>query len=155
MGSVKDEIRTALESLNISSVCFRELPDSEGEEVYRRALRHFVPEGKPRWWWEHFKSGISVDFPSGDGWRHIPEFVPNACEHVLFIVEDDSLPFYPVYDATPFAITEVIGECYGFEYYLVERNFQWLLCENHHNRMIGLGKVVEDRMRRVCGLQNG
>jgi hypothetical protein len=74
--------------------------------------------------------------------------VPDASEHVWFIVEDDSLPFYPVYDAIPRAISAVIGECYGFEYYIVQRDLEWLLCENHHNRMIGVGKNVEERFRR-------
>jgi hypothetical protein len=148
MPSVKNEIRAAVEKLHLLPDSFRELPDSEGEGVYRGALRHFVREGEPRWWWEHFSSSASLDFAAGDGWQHIPELVPDASEHVWFIVEDDSLPFYPVYDAIPRAISAVIGECYGFEYYIVQRDLEWLLCENHHNRMIGVGKNVEERFRR-------
>ena len=79
--------------------------------------------------------------------QHITEFVPDANEQVWFIVEDDSLPFYPVYDTTSAAIRAVIAECYGFEYYIVQREFEWLLCETHHNRMIGVGRVVEERLR--------
>jgi len=147
MSSVKDEIHAAVEKLGLSAQIFRELPDSEGESVYRIALRHFVPVGEPRWWWEHFTSAASVDFPAGDGWKHIIELVPDASEHVWFIVEDDSLPFYPVYKATPTAIHAVIPECYGFEYYIVQREFQWLLCETHHNKMVGVGSVIEERLR--------
>lgn len=147
MPSVKDEIRAAIERLGLSSDVFRELPDDEAERIYFSALRRFVPEGEPRWWWVHFSSSAAVDFPAGDGWRHIPEIVPDANEHVWFIVEDNSLRFYPVYDATPSAICAVIAECYGFEYYIVQRGFQWLLCETHHNRIIGAGEVVEKRLR--------
>lgn len=147
MSSVKDEIRAAIERLSLSPDVFRELPDNDAERIYRSALRRFVPEGEPRWWWEHFSSDVAVDFPAGDGWQHITEFIPDAQEHVWFIVEDDSLPFYPVYDATPFAIRGVIAECYGFEYYIVQREFQWLLCETHHNRMVGVGGAVEERLR--------
>jgi len=147
MPSVKDEIRKALAKLKLSRRVFRELPDNEAEVVYRRALRHFVPEGEPRWWWEHFSSYAAVDFPAGDAWQHITEFVPDANEESWFIVEDDSLPFYPVYGATPSAIHAVIAECYSFEYYIVQRELQWLLCETHHNRMIGVGTVVEQKLR--------
>ena len=147
MSSVKDEIHAALRKLGLSAQIFRELPDCEGESAYRKALRHFVPVGEPRWWWEHFISSVSVDFPAGNGWEHITEFVPDASEHVWFIVEDDSLAFYPVYDATPTALRAVIAECYGFEYYIVQRELQWLLCETHHNRMVGVGRVIEERLR--------
>jgi hypothetical protein len=147
MLSVKDEIHAAIDRQNLSSNVFRELADDAAESIYRSALRRFVPEGEPRWWWEHFTSDATVDFPGGDGWQHIPELVPDANEHVWFIVEDDSLPFYPVYDATPSAIGAVIADCYGFEYYIVQREFQWLLCETHHNRMIGVGDAVEKRLR--------
>jgi len=147
MPSVKNEISAALEKLNLSPQIFRELSDDDAESVYRRALRHFVPEGEPRWWWEHFSSCAAVDFPAGNGWQHLLEFVPDAREHVWFIVEDDSRPFYPVYEAPPSAIRAVIAECSGFEYYVVQREFQWLLCETHHNRMIGIGKAVEERLR--------
>lgn len=147
MPSVKDEIRAASERLGLSSDVFRELPDDEAERIYLSALRRFVPEGEPRWWWEHFSSGATIEFPAGDGWQRIPEFVPDAGEHVWFIVEDDSLRFFPVYDATPSAIRAVIAECYGFEYYIVQREFQWLLCETHHNRVIGVGEGIEKRLR--------
>jgi uncharacterized protein DUF6756 len=147
MSSVKDEIRSAIEKLNLPPLVFRELPDDEAENAYRTALRHFVPEGDPRWWWEHFTSQTAVDFPAGDGWQHIEEFVPDASERVWFVVEDDALPFYPVYAATPAAIRAIIAECYGFEYYIIQREFQWLLCETHHNRMIGVGAAVEERLR--------
>ncbi len=148
MSSVKNEIRAAVERLHLSPEAFRELPDNEGERIYREALRRFVHEGEPRWWWEHFSSSASVNFEAGDGWRHIPELVPDPSEHVWFIVEDDSLAFYPVYDATPDAISAIVAECYGFEYYIVQRGYEWLLCENHHNRVIGVGQKVEERLRR-------
>ena len=145
--SVKAEIRSAVEKLKLPTSVFRELPDKEAEEIYWKALRFFVSEGEPRWWWEHFVACTCTDFPAGDGWRHIPEFVPDTSERVWFIVEDDSLSFYPVYKATPTAICEVIGECYAFEYYIVQREFQWLLCETHHNTMIAVGEVVEMKLR--------
>lgn len=141
------EIQKAIETLNLPPLAFRHLPCDEGERIYRGALRHFVGEGEPRWWWKHFATSASVNFASGDGWRHIPNLVPDANESVWFIAEDDSLPFYPVFEATPTAISAVIGACYGFEYYIVQKSFEWLLCENHHDRMIGVGKVVEKRLR--------
>jgi hypothetical protein len=46
-----------------------------------------------------------------------------------------------VYDATPAVVQQIIGECYGFEYYLIAKNLSWLLCENHHDMVIAVGGV--------------
>jgi hypothetical protein len=54
-----------------------------------------------------------------------------------------------VYDATPAAAQAVIGECYGFEYYLIAKDLSWLLCENHHDTLIGIGEVVRSRIEKA------
>ncbi len=66
-------------------------------------------------------------------------------------MEDDQLPFYPVYEGTPEAIQAVIGECYGFEYYLVAKDLSWLICETHHDDMIAIGTEVEEHLRQLDG----
>jgi hypothetical protein len=75
--------------------------------------------------------------------------VPNAQEKVWFIVEEDQMPFYPIYDATPAAIAKIIPECYGFEYYLVPKDKNWIFCENHHDRLIAVGEPVETAIRAI------
>jgi len=74
------------------------------------------------------------------------EIVPDPNERVWFIAEESRLPFYPVYEATPNAAQRVIEECYGFEYYLVAKDMTWLLCENHHGWLIGVGELICDRL---------
>src|SRR5207253_9923344 len=75
--------------------------------VFTRDLHSFpTRRSSDLWWWENFASDARVHFPGSDGWRHILEFIPNPEDHVWFIVEDDSLPFYPVYDANPSALRD-------------------------------------------------
>ena len=88
----------------------------------------------------------SVTFSDQQGFRRLCSIVPNPEEHVWFVAEDDELASYPVYEATPAAAQQVIGECYGSEYYLISKDLAWLLCENHHDRLIAVGAVVEQRM---------
>lgn len=47
-----------------------------------------------------------------------------------------------VYDCNPNVIKQIIGECFGFEYYIIDKKKEWLLCKNHHNRLIGIGKKI-------------
>ena len=100
---------------------------------------------------ENFSSSASVDFPVGDGWQHIPDLVPDASEHVWLIVEDDSSPFYPVYYATPRAISAVIGECYGFEYSSCSESLSGYSVRTTTNRMIGVGKKRGGEVKGLCG----
>ncbi|MCM5683009.1 hypothetical protein M8A51_26200 [Schlegelella sp. S2-27] len=147
METVVDEIRRAAETLAFSPSELRELPAEESEAVFRAALERFVASGDRRWWWEDFRSsGESVHFPAGDGWRHLVQVAPNADEQVWFIVEEDHLLHYPVYETTVRHAIAVVGECYGFEFYLVAKDLSWLLCETHHDVVCAVGEAVERRL---------
>ncbi len=147
MDNNANEIQRATVTLGFSPERFRPLPPDEAQRVYESALRHFVPRGHPRWWWEHFPSRTGVDFRDGDGWQHLIELVPDADERVWFIAESFVAPGYSVWEASVRDIQAVIGECYGFEYYVIQQHFRWLICENHHDVVIAVGSEIEDRLR--------
>jgi hypothetical protein len=147
MDLVTKEIENALRVLSIPSESFRLLPDDQGAVLYQELLAEFVAGTDRRWWWEAFlKPSSSKTFEDGTGFEKITELVPKPNAMVWFVVEEDQLPFYPIYEATPAAIQQVIGECYGFEYYIIPKSKDWLLCENHHNRMIGVGNQITARL---------
>ena len=148
MSLVTDEIENALKELSIPSDRFNLLEDADGQLVFEDLLANFVDGGDRKWWWEAFsQSDYSVDFADGQGFRAIGGLLSNIAESVWFVVEEDQLQYYPVYDAYPDDIQSVIGECYRFEYYIVPKNKEWLLCENHHNRMIGVGNSFIEKMK--------
>ena len=146
MESEADEIQQATETLGFSAERFRRLLPELARDVYQSALRHFVPRGNPTWWWEHFPASTSVYFATGDGWRLLVELVPDADERVWFIAEDCVSPEYSVWEASVRDVQAVIAECYGFEYYLVQPQFRWLLCENHHDVVVAVGAEVESKL---------
>ena len=151
METVVDEITQAADRLGLGPGAIRLLPPTEGEAVFRAALNRFVASGDRRWWWEDFQeSGKSVAFDNGDGWKVIPLIAPSPKESVWFIAEDESLPHYPVFETTPEVASRVVGECYGFEYYLVAKDLTWLLCETHHNIVCAVGAVVEARLENAA-----
>ena len=151
METVIDEISTAVKTLRLPSEAMKQLPFTESERIYFSALEHFVRSGDRRWWWEDFREpGISAMFKAGDGWQHMPELAPNPDELVWFIAEEDQLPHYPVFETTPRVASKIIGECYGFEFYLIAKNFEWLLCETHHNRVYAVGSPVEQRLKHYA-----
>lgn len=147
MDTNADEIQKATRTLGFTPEQFRRLTPDEAERVHQSALRHFVPRGQPRWWWEHFPASTGFHFPDGDGWQHLVELVPNADERVWFIAEDFVAPEYSVWEASVGDIQAVIGECYHFEFYMIEQEHRWLLCENHHCVVVAVGREVEDKLR--------
>ena len=148
METIKTEISNALKALGDSAVVCRELPEAEGEVVFRKALAHFVASGDQRWWWEDFRQS-STSVKTQDAFRALPALVPDKSELIWFIAEDDQLPFFPVYESTPEAVSRIVGECYGFEYYLIQKQFKWLLCENHHDMLIGIGEPIETGIKKL------
>jgi len=147
MESIAATILQAVRELGFGTNRCERLPVDEASGVYEAALRHYVPEGSPKWWWEHFPVSTGVHFEAGDGWRQLSRLVPNPDERVWLIAEDEGLPGYSVWTARVRDIAAVLGECPAFEYYLVQPEFRWLLCENHHNVLIAVGEEVEERLR--------
>ncbi len=149
MCEVTDAIDHAVESLQLKGKV-AQLSRAEAEEVNRAVLSQFADGKDRRWWWEAFPQSESMSFADDLGYQRVPNLVPNADERCWFIVEgQDSGPF-PVYDASPKEAVSIIGECFGFEYYIVPKDLSWLLCENHHGTVVGCGKPVEDAIRRAA-----
>ena len=150
MELVTQEIASALNVLSISQSSFRLLPEGEAKPLFEDLLSEFVNGEDRRWWWEAFSSiDYSVDFDDGKAFERITDIAPDPLALTWFVVEEDQLPIYPIYEARPVDIQKVIGECYAFEYYIVSKSKKWLLCENHHNRMIGVGKEIIERMKEL------
>jgi hypothetical protein len=146
MPSTSGTIFQATCELEFDADRFRRLDDLKAAEVYETALRRFVSEGSPQWWWEHFTMSTSLPFEAGDAWTKLAGLVPDPTEKVCFIADDDGSPGYSVWEADVRDIAAVVGECSAFEYYIVEKGFGWLLCENHHDVLIGVGAQVEEKL---------
>nr|WP_180969996.1 DUF6756 family protein [Deinococcus planocerae] len=44
----------------------------------------------------------------------------------------------------------VLDELFLFEYYIVDKGYGWLLCETHHNMLIGVGQLIVERMQATA-----
>ena len=148
MELITKEISEALNSLSIPADTFRLLSDVETEKIYKKLLSSFVSGADRKWWWESFSQPEFVlSLTDEKAFKNITSLVPNPEEVVWFVAEEDQLPFYPIYEACSSDIQKVIGECYGFEYYIASKKMDWMLCENHHNNFIGVGDAVIQNMK--------
>jgi len=143
MGEVKQEISNAIKTLGLKERDICLLSDDSNKSLYYDMLEFFVKSGDRRWWWEDFRSQSFNLLDNDNSFEHLHEIIPYLDKNVWLMVEDDEEPFYPIYDCSPKIISQLLGECFMFEYYIIDKNKDWLICENHHNRLIGVGDVFK------------
>jgi hypothetical protein len=147
---ITDEIEAAIQGLNLSGVV-RQLPEEEAVPLHAKIQAAFVDIPGRRWWWEGFTQPCATaQFADDNGFTRLPLLVPLPKEPCWFVAEDTDSSLYPIYEATPEQAARIIGECFAFEYYLVAKNLQWLICENHHGRVIGMGEAVVAAIEAVA-----
>lgn len=147
MSQITEEIENAINLLKLSTSVKR-VDASDEEELFYDLLNTFVEGGDRRWWWEAFKAPSDFFCPES-GYEELTSLVPDRNEKVWFVVEDDQLPNYPIYEASTEQIVKIIGECFAYEYYLVPKDKRWLLCETHHKSIVGVGKEVLHKIEKA------
>lgn len=145
MGQVKAKVEQAIDTLRLQKADIAELDKETGRKVYEDLLQHFVKSGDRRWWWEDFKQESFIFIDHDPPFALLNQIIPNSDEMVWFMVEDDEEAFYPIYEVRPAVIKDIIGECFAFEYYVIDKSKEWLLCENHHNCLIGIGNKLKEK----------
>jgi|SRR5882724_10936472 len=87
------------------------------------------------------------DYSDGFGFEDIQRHVPSGEEKCWFIPETEEEQL-PVFDVEVKSIGLILGECGYFEYYLVGKNYNWLIVENDHNQVIVSTVPVDDLSQR-------
>lgn len=151
--TIKDEINQAKLDLELSDDQIRLLPDGEGLAVYAAAEEHFIDGKNWTWWWEHFRLPSAWAYFSDDqGFRKLIDLVPSVPEKIWFIAEERRLKHFPVYETNTAVVQEIIGNCYGFECYLVAQDYRWLLGENHHSVLFAVGEPVKSNIEKLTAI---
>jgi hypothetical protein len=150
METLSDEIMNAVHRLNISASRFRSLPAQEAERVVSRAERVFVRVPGRRWWWTAFRCrGYAATFVDHRGYRRLTQIAPPSDRRNWLIanVDEESSGPVLVYEGSLEAMQAVLSACYAFEYYVVSPNYDWLICESHHNVVIAIGYKAMKRLK--------
>ena len=103
------------------------------------------------WLWEHFREP-TFSIQDHQAYKLLPQLVPED-EKVWFVVEHKGGAKrdgnFWLFEGRLGAIVAVLAETHAFEYYVVSRKLEWLLCENHHDMLIGVGEVIVKKMEAV------
>lgn len=143
----KSEILVRARNLGFNSEEFDSVNIYAWPEIMKKIETKFVirrnTNTKFNWWWEDLKGEkTSVIFPEDNGWSYLDQLVGKH-EKVWFVgcnSKYDVTKFY-LFQGYVKPIQQVLGEMYPFEYYLINKKYEWMLCENHHGVMIALGSI--------------
>ncbi|UOE47098.1 hypothetical protein MTO98_22090 [Mucilaginibacter sp. SMC90] len=143
MGEVTKEVEEAIATLKLDKSIISKIDAQYNGILYYELLAFFVNGEDRRWWWEAFKSSFEFkmfDYPPD----HFSEIIPDLTRKVWLMIEDVQDDFYPIYDVDPNYIRDILNECFGFEYYIIDKDYKWLLCENHHDSLFGVGDILKE-----------
>jgi hypothetical protein len=148
MAGFKDNMVRITQALGIPSKDFEAVGIYAWPPIMQKIERAFVKKEnsntKFNWWWESFKGPkLIIDFKNDSAFIFLNQILDKD-EKVWFVSCDSE------YDPSKFwlfqgyiePIQKIIGEKPAFEYYLVSKKYEWLLCENGHGELIGLGNMI-------------
>jgi len=131
LSELKDAVNQALGALG-NPADVTELPADAAVAVAMRAMGTFVV-GDPRAWWLSLKlPARQVEVPPGSGFDYLRGAWPIGHSRAYFIPEDETGK-YRVLDATLDGVVRLLQDCPFFEFYVVAKDFSWLLAESDHN----------------------
>lgn len=127
---------------------FRQAKADQWKGILKQVFDKFADTYKldVPWLWSHLKhQGESVKTESG--LIYLDSLV-NPETKVWLLVEDWDRTKrdgnYWVFEGTYAAIVSVLKNMHCIEYYIIDRKFNWMILENHHDVLIGVGELAED-----------
>ncbi len=150
MITVKHQIANAIQTLNYTKADLREIPFGEAKPILKGIKDTFTTNQNARWWWTCFRESLprfARRFEAGG--LQLAKIVPEPEAKVWLVVVEDQPDIFRLYLGEVTVIQDILGECYGFEYYLVDCALEWLICENHYDFIIALGSEVVENLRKL------
>lgn len=104
------------------------------------------------WLWESLRPPVSCLTPA-EPVIALRSVLP-ARESVWFVAEDADSPAKSIgnfwlYEATTDAVCSLLPELPHFEYYVVSKKCDWLVCENHHGLLIASGEPMSSLVTQL------
>jgi hypothetical protein len=135
MWTLKEQVFSAGAELGIE---IREMPREEQERLVREITEKYT-HNKLGWpSWEKYAERFSVQ--DEEAWRWVGDYVGNEGAILFFQPKDEhsAFQFYSGPD-----LVAVLGELFGVEFYVTNLLTEYVLCFNHHEYLIAVGRAIE------------
>lgn len=143
------DLTEAIKELNFSNTDINEASKLEYADVLKKVKAAFtnIDNDKNYYWLSDNLKGeyAAIRFKDEKAYEYLEALI-NQDEIVWFIASDGLAKFW-VYESNIGSIHKVLANMYGFEYYIVSKKYEWLLCENHDRSLIGTGAKMIERLK--------
>jgi hypothetical protein len=123
----------------------RILDAGETDRLIEQLRRRYAANGSSTFLWEDIRSRVSVR--DAEAWRWIGDFL--ASESTIMLIINESPVAIEFVNGNQ--VTSLLDDTYGFEFYLINRALEYLLCFNHHDVLIAAGSAVDWLRERKQG----
>ena len=152
MENLRDKINKIAKQLHLSDEDFQLVRLTKYKQILVSIFEKFTNLKKTTlniWWWQHFLEP-RYSFHSKDVFEVLLKLIDNN-EIVWFIIEDKrkEQEHFWLYEGKISAIISILKELHFEEYYIVSKKFEWIVCENHHNLLIGSGKSIVEKIKSL------
>lgn len=115
-----------------------ELSSSEKERLIEAIKDKYSDGSRSPYFWETISERESIQ--DQQSWSWAGEYRPS--EEVIMLFLDEQKENGVIFERGS-CITNVLGECNGFEFYLTNKSTSYLLVSNHHDFLIGAGEASD------------
>lgn len=134
---LRDHITRAIDSAGIEGFSFVGL--TKWEPILHRIAERFLKCGvrdlRCIWIWNEFREDVSTHQPPPElALDYLREQLEPST--IYWFLASEQGGKYWVAESTGGAAVRMIAEMHYFEYYIVDRHLEWILCENHHGIFI-------------------
>ncbi len=149
-----DGILASASECGLDKSAFRQVPGPRAlqllDQIFQAFTRKGIAHRRSNWFWDDLRPP-TYSFHRPADTRRLPAVAPDGTL-VYLVVEDFSRrkkesPFW-LFEGTLEATLGVLDNHHLLEFYVVDRKFQWLLAENHHDVLIAVGEPATSALRQ-------
>lgn len=134
MGLIADEINRAIKDNHLKSHL---LPSVYAEDLRTDIIEQYCNRNSV-FMWESFKD--CIHYQNSNAWSLIHDYVKeNECIMLFDKSEDENVFLI----SNGRELQQILEDSFGFEFYITDKNYSYLLCFNHHDILYGAGKAKE------------
>lgn len=150
--NLRDKINEIKRNLQLSDEDFQLVRLTKYQQILHSILNKFTSlkvNQINKWWWDSFPDPIYYFHPE-NVFNSLSLLIDHK-ESVWLVIDDESkkLEHYWLYEGGIYAIISVLKELPFQEYYIVSKKLEWIICENHHNYLIGCGEPIINKMKKL------
>jgi hypothetical protein len=110
------------------------LGSTESMDTRRALAQQFCVQGTPTLHWNCLRDYSAVQHP--DSWQWIKEFLGDEAVFLLPDEMDEPTVFGVEHGSS---VSDLLGECSHFVFYVASRSSSYLVCQNQHDFLFGAG----------------